>query len=240
MPKDTLYSRERPIPPFEFNAEVTDVFDDMVTRSIPFYKQAQAQILALLQKNPKPIRRIYDLGCSTGNLIFFLAEQGNDPSIEFIGIDGSKSMIEKCKERLKQMHFKGKFSFRREDLRETGFENADVVILNYVLQFLPLDQRKSLLKKIYADLNPGGLLILSEKTKPDSQKIDETFVKIHEGFKEKHHYSQLEISQKRKALETVLIPLSLRKNLELLEETGFQNPEPFLLWHNFVSILAIK
>ena len=40
MPKDQLYrNRKDPVPPFEFNAEVAGVFDDMIHRSVPMYAE---------------------------------------------------------------------------------------------------------------------------------------------------------------------------------------------------------
>lgn len=237
---DKIFAKKQNITKFEFNEEVAQVFDDMIERSVPYYKEAQRQIIQMVKHHDKKIQKIYDLGSSTGNLTFALARALNDPNREYIGIDQSPAMIQKSRERLKQWHIPGKIVFECEDILKTSFENADAIICNYTLQFLSLEKRILLLKKIFTGLNKNGLLIVSEKTKPDSDEINNLFTKIHENFKENKSYSKLEIAQKRKALENVLIPFSLSKNLQMIHEAGFRSCEPFLLWNNFVSIVGIK
>ena len=143
-------------------------------------------------------------------------------------------------ENLKWLRRKGDFQFIIDDVRDQEFAPTDIFLINYVLQFLDETSRLALLKKIYKALIPGGILILSEKTKPEDESINSAFVTNHEAFKIKNHYSHLEIAQKRKALENVLIPYSLTQNMKLLENAGFLKAETFMVWHNFASILAVK
>ena len=50
---------------FTFNTEVAEVFDDMITRSVPFYLEQQSMIKEIAKKFWIPGTNIYDLGCST-------------------------------------------------------------------------------------------------------------------------------------------------------------------------------
>ena len=90
------------------------------------------------------------------------------------------------------------------DINEVAIEDASVVVLNFTLQFLDPDQRLPLLTRIYQGLRPGGLLILSEKFRFDSAPVNDLLVDLHLDFKRANGYSELEISQKRTALENVL------------------------------------
>lgn len=238
--KDTLFANEGPVKPFEFNSEVAQVFDEMAVRSIPFYHETQERIFAILQRLPQAPQKICDLGTSTGSLVFFLAQQFDNPNLKIFGYDNSSAMIEQAKSRSMLLHLNGQIEFHLANILETDFANSDVIVLNYVLQFVAPETRLALVKKLYRDLKPGGVLILSEKTKPAQPQLAEIFSDCHDAYRMKNHYSQLEIAQKRKALENVLVPWSLATNLKVLADAGFADAEPFLIWHNFASIVAIK
>ena len=238
--KDTIFAIEGPVKPFEFNSEVAQVFDEMAARSIPFYHETQARIYDILKRLPNVPNKVCDLGTSTGSLIFFLAQQFNDATIQFVGYDNSPAMIEQAKSRSQLMSLAGQIEFRMANILAEDFSGSDVIVLNYVLQFLAPDDRLAFVKKLHANLKPGGVLILSEKTKPPHIQLAEIFSDCHDAYRIRNHYSQLEISQKRKALENVLVPWSLQENLQVLAAAGFVSAEPFLVWHNFASIVAVK
>lgn len=238
--KDKIFATRRTPKPFEFNQDVANVFDDMIYRSVPFYKETQKQILNFIKHLVPDCKNIMDLGCSTGTTLFFLDENLQKPNISYTGIDNSESMLKKARDKAHSIHSFGKINFLNQDILSAEFKNTDVVIINYVLQFLSPEVRLNLLKKIYNEMNSNGILILSEKTQPQNSKINKAFIENHEAFKKKNHYSHLEIAQKRKALENVLIPFSLEENLRSLENAGFKNTEPFLTWNNFSSIICIK
>lgn len=238
--KDRLYSTKQKTAPFRFNKAVTQVFDDMLVRSVPCYKQVQEQILSLMTQLAPSSKKIYDLGCSTGSLMFFLAQNLNNSKVHYTGVDNSKDMITKAKENLKTKNLKGRFTFLCKDLCECSCKDADVITINYVLQFLAPDKRLEFLRQLSQNIKKGTLVIISDKTLSPSKKIASSFINIHEVFKLKNHYTKLEIAQKRKSLEKVLIPLSLADNVNLLQSAGFKEVEPFFTWFNFASFVAIK
>ncbi len=240
MKKDQIFnSIKDTISPFAFNSEVADVFDDMLVRSIPFYKEIHKLIIDLVDKFYTGEGVIYDLGCSTGTTIEIIDKHLKEKGIagKYIGIDMSSPMIEKAKEKLKNVN---NVELINGDMTEIDFSNAEVVILNYTLQFLKEEKRDELLKTIYHGLKPGGLLILSEKIKSPTQNIQELITELYYDFKKANGYSELEISQKREALENVLVPLTANDQIHLLNQSGFHHAEMIFRWYNFASFIGIK
>lgn len=121
-----------------------------------------------------------------------------------------------------------------------AIENASVVVLNFTLQFIPVEERLALLQRIYQGLKPGGALILSEKLAFEDETQDRFHIESHHDFKRSNGYSDLEISQKRSALENVLIPETLAEHQQRLEQAGFEFVEKWFQCFNFVSMVAVK
>ena len=112
--------------------------------------------------------------------------------------------------------------------------------MNFTLQFIPLVERKDILAKIYNGLNKGGCLILSEKLAFADIDENEMQIDLHHAFKKSNGYSDLEIAQKRSALENVLIPETKEMHVQRLKETGFIQVFPWFQCFNFSSFIAIK
>lgn len=239
--KDQLFKQPRRISDFEFNDDVANVFDDMLNRSIPFYAGIQQMIADFIDHFYIDGTRVYDLGCSTGSMMLALAQQV--PRIqEIVGIDNSEAMIEKCQQRVQALESapQPKLSFETTDLRSTQMSNASAVIMNYTLQFVRPLYREQVVRSIFDALEPGGVLLLSEKVLERSTDISRLFIEMYYRFKRRQGYSDMEISQKREMLENVLIPYKVDEQIELLNSCGFHNVEIFFKWHNFASFIAIK
>ncbi len=238
--RDTLFKNPKPTEPFEFNDSVARVFDDMLQRSIPMYQECQNLAVYWCAKYAKPATSVYDLGCSTGNLLLKLAERLEHPkNIKLIGLDNSAAMLKKTKETFKNSPLS--CTMVEADLnKKLSIENASVVVMNYTLQFVKLDNRPTLLKSIYGGLVSGGSLILIEKVKSEIPDLNQTFIEFHHQFKEENGYSKLEISQKREALENVLIPWTVEQNSELIQSAGFSTVDLFFKWNNFAGFIALK
>lgn len=222
---------------FEFNEDVADVFDDMLSRSIPFYSEIQKMIVDFVGHYYQKGSQVYDLGCSTGTTIAAILQAL--PSIDHVvGVDSSQAMIDKCLDRLSA--FEDRLDLHTADLRKVAIERASVVIMNYTLQFVRPLYRSNVVKQIYDGLEPGGVFLLSEKVLEDSTHFSRLFIDMYYRFKRRQGYSELEISQKRERLENVLVPYKVSELRELLEEAGFKQAEVFFKWHNFASIIAIK
>ncbi|MCP4915222.1 MAG: carboxy-S-adenosyl-L-methionine synthase CmoA [Oligoflexia bacterium] len=238
---DKVFADKRDrITPFEFDQNVANAFDDMVSRSVPFYKEVHQLILDMCDRFYQS-GNIYDLGCSTATTICLISEslKNKNRKAKYIGVDNSAPMLEKAKEKL-QKHGIDSIELIEGNIEDVEIKNADVVILNYTLQFLPLAEREKVLRNIYEGLNPGGIIILSEKLKSSKPHFEELITDLYYDFKRRNGYSELEISQKREALENVLIPLSPKQQIEMLRSAGFDKCDMLFRWYNFASYLGIK
>jgi tRNA (cmo5U34)-methyltransferase len=237
--KDEFFAKEAPCEKFEFNAEVAKVFDDMLERSIPLYRECRDLAIQFCMRYAQPQSRIYDLGCSAGSFLEHLTDRlGDSFPAEIIGVDNSAPMLERARKRLKGRSVR----LEEGDLVDACFEVklASVVILNYTLQFVPPSSRLALLRKIHSGLLEHGRLILIEKIKGEHPESDEVFIDFYHEFKRRMGYSELEISRKRDALEEVLIARTLTENIDLLREAGFSRTEIFFKWNNFAGLIALK
>ncbi len=241
MAKDSLYQKPRsPVPPFEFNEQVTRVFDDMLHRSIPFYAEIIARQAQLIQRFYQPGTRIYDLGCSNGNLGLRLSREMGARPFQMVAVDNAAPMLQAYKERLGNPVRGQQITLQCRDICQTEIENASVVVMNFTLQFIPPMQRNAVMDRIHKGLRPGGVLLFCEKiTHRDSFMADlqQTF---YYAFKRENGYSELEISQKREALERILIPEVLEAHLERLRRSGFESVDVWHKWFNFAALMAVK
>ena len=241
-PIDRLFeSPHRAQQPFSFDEDVAQVFDNMLSRSVPLYDILQAMITELAYRYVQPNTSVYDLGCSTGTTLFHLAQYITDPSVRWIGIDSSKPMLEKARNKAKQHCPDIAFDWRCHDLNTPlSLSSSSVVFLTLCLQFIHPDHRDSLIKTIYDGLCPGGAMILVEKTCLDDNALDTQFQSLYHDFKKRQGYSQVEIDAKRDALKGVLIPSTSAQTQALLNNNGFDIVEPFFQWYNFSGFIAIK
>jgi len=225
---------------FSFDANVTKVFDNMIVRSIPFYLEVQRMIAEIAKDYAKPGTNVYDLGCSTGTT-FISLNSILDESIGFVGIDSSHEMLNQCNDNLNLVGFTRTFKLIADDLNKSiKIKNTSVVISSLTLQFVRPPKRAQLLQSIYNQLNPGGCIILFEKVLGESPEFNRQFIKYYYDYKRRNNYNEMEIAQKREALENVLVPYRLIENIEMLSEIGFHSIETFFKWYNFAGIVALK
>ncbi|RDU63538.1 carboxy-S-adenosyl-L-methionine synthase CmoA [Helicobacter sp. MIT 14-3879] len=219
---------------FSFNKEVASVFDDMIERSIPYYKDNIKLIANLLKDS---YVSICDIGCSTGNLLLYLARMQKFKNKILLGIDNSSPMLDIAKSKAKAYGLN--IEFKKEDILECKF-NFDVIIANYTMQFIRPLYRESLIKTIYSSLPKDGCFIMSEKLVCKNIWLDKALIDIYHSFKEKQGYSQTEISKKREALENILIPYTQDENIALLKNAGFSSVEVIFRFGNFATFIALK
>ena len=237
---DHLYAQDAGNGKFQFNESVARVFDDMLERSVPMYRECTQVAVDWCLRFACKDSAVYDLGCSTGTLLKELAERLSPGSgVKLVGVDNSRPMLKKARAKLAGL--KTQWELVEADLAEDfSMQNASVVVMNYTLQFLPPTARPAMLKKLFAALNPGGCLVLIEKIIAESPKFDAGLIAMHHEFKRAKGYSELEISKKREALEDVLIPLKASENEALLKQAGFASVEMFFKWNNFAGFVALK
>ena len=220
--------------PFSFNQEVTEVFEDMIDRSVPGYTTSLNIIQQQTKKHFIEQTTIYDLGCSLGASTTALLNAVHE-NFKIIAIDSSESMIKACQNRFKKQMQADQVHFLNEDVLDSEINNASVVVINFVLQFIKITDRSKLFRKIHKGLVPGGILILSEKVHFNSQRQTKEVSDIYHSFKHTNGYSELEISSKRDSLEGVLITETEDKHLARAKDSGFKNPEKLMSNLNFLT-----
>lgn len=224
-----------------FDDRVANVFEDMINRSVPGYSTIIAMIGVLAERYCQEQSNIYDLGCSLGGATLASARGVRCKDYSIIAVDNSIAMIEKLESKLADFpELSSHIQCRCENLLETEISNACVVVLNFTLQFIPLAERAGLLEKIYAGMKPGAVLIISEKIVFPDETLNKLFIEMYHGFKENMGYSKLEISQKRAALENVLLPESIATHRERLQQVGFHSFDVWFQCFNFASMIAFK
>jgi tRNA (cmo5U34)-methyltransferase len=240
MGRDELFKNGEAAGDFQFNARVAEVFDDMLTRSVPDYARVIAMTCELLAHILHRGDRIYDLGCSTGNTLIELSRHLERFEPIYTGIDQSAAMIKKATRKAELFSKADRLHFVEADITGAALQEAGAVILNYTLQFVRPLRRLEFLRKIHGALRPGGALVMSEKVITPRPMLNRVFIDIHLDFKRHQGYSEIEIAKKRESLENVLVPFSIEENRALLEKAGFATIETFYQWFNFVSWVAIK
>lgn len=234
--KDKLF--DKPITKqFEFDEDVASVFDDMLSRSVPFYNEMLKLTTAFALQYAKKNSVVYDLGCSTATTLINIANHSKI-DLDLIGIDTSEAMLKRASSK---SHAYGiDIEFIQNDIFNVDFKKSDVIISNYTLQFIRPLQREKLIKKIYNSLHEGSIFIFSEKVITDNKTLNKLFIDEYYNFKKEQGYSEFEIAQKREALENVLIPYSYEENKNMILDAGFSHFDCIFKWVNFATFIAVK
>lgn len=242
--KDKLFSDENIFGPggFVFDARVSEVFDNMVNRSVPGYQTIQLLTADLANRlhNGHPI---YDLGCSTGNTLIAIIKRARTQKPKLVGIDNSPDMLKICRKKIQPFLTNHEVILENTDissLKKLSHGPAGVIILNLVLQFIRPIERKKILHNLCENLVPGGVLILVEKTVQKRTDFNDLFINYYHDYKKELGYSEMEIAKKREALENKLIPFLPSENIQMLKDSGFSHVTTFFQWLNFQGYLAIK
>lgn len=228
---------------FVFNEDVARVFPDMIKRSVPGYPTIVENIGVIAAHFAQPHTRLYDLGCSLGAVSQALRRHVHAPHCQVIAVDNAPAMVSRCREYLdaQQAMFQELLPAEviEADILELAFEPASVVALNFTLQFIQPPQRAALLQRIRQSLVPGGALILSEKLRFEVASDQALLDELHLDFKRANGYSELEIAQKRSAIEHVMKPDSLELHRQRLLDAGFSQVTPWFQCLNFASLIAL-
>lgn len=223
-----------------FNEEVTNCFDNMLERSIPEYKIMRKLCFEIGKNFVQKETDIVDFGCSKGKAL--------EPFIEYfgaynryIGIDSSKPMVEASK-KLFEGYINCKLvSIKEMDLRfEFPSTKPSLSLLILSLQFIPINYRLGILRKVYKNTLPGGALILIEKIIGNGALIDDLLIDKYHSIKKENNYSLLDIDRKKYSLEGVLVPVTAKWNEDMLKLSGFSQVDCFWRYLNFAGWIAIK
>lgn len=226
---------------WEFDDSVSDIFEEMLQRSIPQYTVMRDSVVTLASHYVSPGGYVIDLGCSRGEMIARLIQSigaGN----HYVGCDVSAPMMAAAKDRFSHYQ-QGIVSIRECDLRREYPKlpvQANVVLSVLTLQFIPIEYRQQLLGRVVQSLKPGGAFIVVEKVLGASPDIDDLMVEKYYEMKSRNGYSDYEIDRKRLSLEGVLVPMKAKWNEDNLRDAGFSRVDCFWRWMNFAGWLAVK
>ena len=238
---DLIFSKKHDnLKDFTFDRQVVEVFPDMISRSVPGYNTIIDTIGRLSQQYVTDSTTVYDLGCSLGAATLAMRKAITAKDCKIIGIDNSPAMVERCKMHVNAFKGNTPVDIIEANILDVEINNASMVVLNFTLQFVEPEQRAQLIEKIANGLKPGGLLVLSEKITDVDHDCDQLLIDLHHNFKRANGYSELEIAQKRTALENVMKPDSLSTHFSRLTDAGFSHMTPWFQCFNFMSLVAIK
>lgn len=244
MTTDKIYERPSDEKPFRFDEEVASVFPDMLRRSIPGYLATIEAIGSLAARYVQSNTVCYDLGCSLGAATIAMRQGIKVPGCRIVAVDAAPAMTERCRDIMaeddRRFSPSTPVDVIEADIRDVEIANASMVVLNYTLQFLAVDDRDVLVRAIHGGMNNGGLLVMSEKVIDENTEMERLLVDLHHEHKRRNNYSSLEISRKRAALENVLVPETVDVHRRRLMTAGFRHVAVWLRYFNFVSIVAIK
>ncbi|GAB2705273.1 carboxy-S-adenosyl-L-methionine synthase CmoA [Aliiglaciecola sp. 3_MG-2023] len=239
--KDAIYSQPKSkVNDFCFDEAVAQVFPDMIQRSVPGYSTIIDNIGLIANRFAQQDTNLYDLGCSLGAASLAMRRSVKQTGCQIIAVDNSQAMVDKCLLHLNAFKSDIPTNVYCDDILDIEIANASVVVLNFTMQFIPPTQRDFLIQKIYAGMKPGGVLVLSEKIRHENDLANDLVIDLHHEFKRNNGYSELEISQKRSAIENVMLVDSLETHKTRLANAGFKN---FVMWFccfNFTSMLVVK
>jgi len=225
---------------FAFDDKVARVFPDMIRRSVPGYATIVAMTGLLAGKYASPKSNLYDLGCSLGASSLAMRQHIRHADCQIVGVDNSAAMLEHCRTLMDTDTHDTPVTLQCARLEEISIENASVVVLNFTLQFVPIEARNMVMRRIWQGLRPGGIMVLSEKVTFEDPHLDALNIELHHQFKRDNGYSELEVAQKRTALENVLLPETLDAHKARIFAAGFSSCDVWFQCFNFASLIALK
>ncbi len=236
MKQDKIFT-EKIEKKFEFDEAVASVFDDMLSRSVPFYDEVRKLVISLILAEQEEGKKVLDLGSSTAKFLLDLHSK-MDTGMKLKGLDNSQAMLDRAEQKCQA--FGANIELELADMLSYEYHEEDVIVANYTLQFIRPMQRVELIKKLYNGLKDDGIFIFSEKVVFKDKKLDKDLIDVYYDYKKEQGYSEYEIAQKREALENVLIPFTIEENIQMCKDVGFRSVDTIFQWANFVTFVAKK
>ena len=225
---------------FKFTDGVASVFDDMAVRCIPHYKEVIHLTSQVAEKFVPDDGNVYDLGCSTGSTLIYMSKHLTKSNVSMTGYDPADAMLKKAREKSDTFTYSHEINFKEGISQTADISQANLVIMNYTLQFIEKENRPKVIQRIHQNLETNGVFLLSEKLREPHAEIEEFNTETYEAFKAGNGYSFLEIANKRQALENILVPHSTEDNISMLKEAGFSRVDVLFKWLNFATFIAFK
>jgi len=239
--KDEIYRQPLDtVSDFQFDQRVVRVFPDMIRRSVPGYELVLELLGLAARQFSQPHSNIYDLGCSLGAATLAMRRQVTHTDCRIIAVDNSPDMVQRAREQIDRDNSIVAVEVIAADVQDIDISQASLVVLNFTLQFIAPEQRLALLQKIHDGMLPGAVLLIAEKLRFADQPSQQLLDAWHQGFKRSQGYSDLEIAQKRQALENVMQPDTLETHQQRLQQAGFVHVCQWFQALNFAAVLARK
>ncbi|MBX7059247.1 MAG: methyltransferase domain-containing protein [Leptospirales bacterium] len=228
---------EAPNAGWTFGGDVPRTFDSHVSRSVPLYNEGHDLILKVSDYFVGDGSLVYDLGCSTGELLRKLAARHSARSMQLIGVDREAAMVAEARSRGAE---DPRITFVHEELTECELQPCDLVVAYYTMQFVRPAFRQELFDRVYRALRWGGAFLLFEKVRGPDARFQDILTGLYNDFKSERGFSSDEILAKTRSLKGVLEPFSTQGNLELLQRSGFKDCTTVMKYICFEGFLAIK
>lgn len=226
---------------WEFDAEVTRSFEDMLERSIPQYDVMRKAVTDAAAHFAQRQTSIVDLGCSRGEALARVAQELGMGWHNFVGVEVSEPMRKAAEARFSDT---GNYAVVFDTDLRYDFPPLSplpsVILCVLTLQFIPIEHRQRLLWNCYRSLVPGGAMILVEKVLGATHPINEYMTDSYLDLKAENGYTEEQIARKKLSLEGVLVPVTAEMNEEMLDAAGFRQVDCLWRWMNFAAWVAIK
>jgi tRNA (cmo5U34)-methyltransferase len=234
--KDTIIPEGK----WAFDQAVTDVFDDMLRRSIPEYDAMRRTCFELACRFRRAGTDIVDLGCSRGEAMAELVTMFGATN-RFVGVEVSPPMLAAVRIRFQRQIRAGWLRIDDLDLR-SGYPTAlsSVTLSVLTLQFIPVEYRPRIVCDVYRHTVEGGAFMLVEKVLGSSTRLLHVMEEAYHALKRRNGYTEEAIQRKRLSLEGVLVPLTAAQNVDLLHAAGFREVDCFWRSMNFAGWIAVK
>lgn len=210
----------------KFSFDTIEDFDNHIDLSIQNYSGLIEHIKNISTYFIKEDTIVYDIGCSTGNLMKVLKKH-NDIPVKYVGIDKATNLTE------------GNEDIINMDLNDWKADEFSFGASLFTLQFLPIRLRKQVLKQMHDNLMPGGAIIVSEKIFMENGFVQDLLNFSHYDFKRKSFESH-EILNKQVDLRYIMKPLTEQQNINMFKESGFSQVQSFWQSLHFKAWILIK
>ena len=228
-----------PSGPWEFDEGVSKCFDDMVERSVPFYRETIELAADYAARHLRDGDTVVDLGVSNGQAIEYFRERLCDRRLRFIGVDNSKPMLERARERLPESVELIEHDLRRGIPYRVRAAKPRVILSFWTLQFIPIEFRANVVRGMSQSLIEGGACIVAEKIRGQTAEHENTCRSIYHDWKVTRGYSKESIDTKASSLEGKLVSLSAPENKAMLMAEGL-SPEEFIRFISFGAYYCTK
>ena len=212
----------------DFKFETILDFDNHISNSIYGYDLLHNLIVNISSFFIKKDTKVIDLGTTTGKLPI---ELNNEYDCEVIGYDIISDNFIKPKSK--------KVKLIQDDITKIEYINSNLYTSIFTLQFLPINDKKLILNKVYNCLNDNGAFIVCEKEYADSALIQEVFT--FSNYQNKlNNFSPNDILKKEKQLRHSMNCLTNEQNIRIYKEAGFKRIDVFFQSLNFKGYILTK